>query len=228
MKTYLKRLAMIKSWVVEQKKGINWIIRPNPGAHSFELGVPLTIILRDMLGYAKTTREVKNILFHKEVLVDGKRRKDHKLIVGLMDVVSIPEIKENFRVILNEKGKITLIKIDDKESKIKLCKIIGKRPIKKKTQINLSDGKNILVDNDVYKVGETIVVSVPEQKINDQLKFEKGSTVYLIGGKRVGKTGVVENIMTKTVTIKTKDGVIETAKKYCFVVGKDKPVIKLE
>lgn len=228
MKSHLKRIAMPKSWVLAKKKSINWIVKPKPGAHPLERGVALAVILRDMLGYAKTIREVKNILLHKKVLVDGKRRKDHRLIVGLMDVVSIPEIKENFRIILNRKGKIALIKIDEKDSKIKPCKITGKTPVKKKMQLNLFDGKNILVDKDIYKVNDTVILSLPEQKISDSLKFDKGALVYLTAGKRIGVVGTVQDIKTKTVIIKTAEEEFETAKKYCFVIGKDKSIIKLE
>lgn len=225
MKNHLKRISMPKSWIAEEKKGLVWITRPKPGAHSFNMGVPLVVVLRDMIKYAKNTREVRNILFYKDVLVDGKKRRDHKFIVGFMDVISIPELKENYRMILDKKGKINIIKIDD--SKIKLCKIVGKSHVKKKVQLNLFDGKNILVDKDVYKVNETVVLELPEQKIKEQLKFEKGASIYLIGGKRIGQVGSVADIKDNVVSIKTKESSFNVSKEHCFVIGKEKPVIKL-
>ena len=219
---------MPKSWVRENVKKFVWIVRPKPGAHSFDQGIPLAVVLRDMLGYAKNMREVRNILLHKEVLVDGKRRKDYQFVTGLMDVISIPEQKDSFRIILDKKGKISLVKIDDKDGKLKPCKIVGKKHINKKVQLNLFDGKNILLDKDIYKVNETVVIELPEQKIKDQLKFEKGALVYLTGGKRIGQTGSIENINDNIISIKTKEGAFSVAKEHCFVIGKDKPVIKLE
>lgn len=226
--SHMKRISMPKSWVSDNKKNFTWIIRPKPGAHSFDQGISLSVILRDMLHYAENTREAKDIVLHKTVLVDGKRRKDHKFLVGLMDVVSFPDTKESFRVLLDKKEKISLLKIDDKESKIKPCKITGKSKVGKKTQLNLFDGKNILVDKDSYKVGETVVIEMPEQKIKEQFKLEKGAVVYLTGGKMIGQTATVDGIKENTISVKTKEGSFDTPKKYCFVMGKEKSIIKIE
>ena len=68
-KDHLKRLASPKSWPIK-KKGIKWVKRPFPGPHSFKLGLPITIVLREMLCYAKTLKEVRSILNNKEILVD--------------------------------------------------------------------------------------------------------------------------------------------------------------
>lgn len=226
--SHIKRISMPKSWNTENKKNFTWIIRPRPGAHSFEQGVSLAIVLRDMLHYAENAREARDIVLHKNILVDGKRRKDYKFLVGLMDVISLQDLKESFRVMLDRKGKICLIKIDEKESKLKPCKIAGKKKIGKKTQLNLIDGKNILVDKDSYKVGETVIIELPEQKIKEQFKLEKGAVVYLTDGRLIGQTGTVDNVKEGTVVIKTKEGSFDTPKKYCFVIGKEKSVIKLE
>ena len=62
-----------------------------------------------------------------------------------------------------------------------------------------------------------------QNKIKGHLKFEKGAFIYLIGGKHVGKTGILEEIrsftgLTKdTVTLKTDKGKITTKKDYAFV-----------
>ena len=104
-KKHLKRLNAPKSWKIK-RKGIKFITRPNPGAHSFSLGMPINIVLREIFEYAKTTKEVKNILNNKEVLINGVRRKDHRFIVGFMDIIAIPGIKAYFRVLLDKKGKL--------------------------------------------------------------------------------------------------------------------------
>jgi len=228
VKNHLKRLAMPTSWTTRQKKGVVWVARVNPGAHPSNEGTPLVLILREILEYANTSREVKLILNNKQVLIDGVRRKDHRFNVGLMDTISIPEIKENYRVSIGENGKLSLVKIDEKESKSKICKIKGKGLCKGKTQLRLSDGRTILADKGSYKTSDSIVISVPDQKIISHLKFEKGSSVLLIAGKRIGIKGTVEEIKENIVTIKSKSGKFETLKKYCFVVGKEKPELTIE
>ncbi len=219
---HLSRLAMPKTWKVK-RKGIKWVTRPLPGAHSLKLGMPINIILRDVLKLAKTTKEVKNILNNQEILVDGVRRKNHKLIVGLMDIISIPKIKQNFRILLDKKGHIIVFPISQEEAKIKLCEIKGKTAAKKgKLQLNLYDGKNILVDKTENKVGDVVVIELPSQKIKESLKLEKGSIVYLTGGKYIGETGVVVETTDKMIIYKKGKDTHKTLKKYAFVVGKDK------
>jgi len=228
VKNHLKRLNAPKSWPIKRKETV-WIVRPNPGAHEFAYSIPLTIALRELLKHAKTTREVKHIVYNKEVLVDGKRRKDIAYPVGLMDVISIPEIKENYRILFNNKGKITAIKIDDKEAKIKICKIKSKKLIKGKTQLNTTDGRNLLIDKDEDKVGDSVVIELEKQKIVQHLKMEKGALIYLIGGKHISSVGNVEKIEKNKLIFKTKENnVYETLKKFAFVIGKDKALITIE
>src|SRR3990167_5629856 len=124
MKKHLKRLAAPKSWPIK-RKGEKFITRPLAGSHEFGLATSLTIMLKDVLGIAKNNREVKHILNNKEILVDGKRRKEPRFLVGLMDVLSIPETKENFRILLDKKGRLRLAKISEDDAKIKLSKIIN-------------------------------------------------------------------------------------------------------
>ena len=227
MKSHLKRLAIPKSWKVK-RRGLTFIVRPYPGPHSIKLGLSLNSVMRDILRIAKNSKEVKKILHDNEILVDGIRRKEQKFPVGIMDVVEFKKSNEHYRVVL-DKGKIRLIAIDKKEGTIKPCRITGKSKVKGKTQLNLYDGKNILVEKDEYKVGDTVIIGLPKQDIKENIKLEKGCSIYLIGGKHIGDIGKIEGIITNKITYKNEKGeIIETLKKYVFVVGKDKPVVSLE
>jgi len=116
---HLSRLTVPKTWKIK-KKGIKYIIKPKPGMHNSKLGMPINIMFKDLLKYAKTTKEVKTILNNQESLVDGKRRKDPAFIIGFMDVLSIPKIKEYYRILINKDEKLIPVKIDEKEAKFKL------------------------------------------------------------------------------------------------------------
>ena len=226
-KKHLKRINMPKTWDI-QRKSITYIKRPLPGSHGFNYGLALSVVLKDMLKIAKTTKEVKSILNNHDLLVDGIKRKEPKFIAGFLDVVSIPSTKENFRIIFNKKGKLDFIKIDEKESKIKLCKVNGKRMHKKGLQVNLSDGRNILTDKKDIKVGDSVLIGFPKQEIKNILKLEKGALVILISGKHLGTIAKIEEIKDSIMKCKNKDSEFETSKKYAFVIGKDKPLIKVE
>ncbi|MFC1690963.1 30S ribosomal protein S4e [Nanoarchaeota archaeon] len=227
-KRHLKRLNMPRTWEIKRKVS-TFITRPHPGAHKLEHGMPLGIVIKELLGLAKTTKEVKDILNNKELLVDGKRRKDQKSLVGLMDIITIPQLKKSYRMILDNRGKLKTIEIADNEVNLKLCKVMSKTLLRgKKIQLNLGSNRNIIIEKDEYTVGDTVVIGLPDQKINKVLKLEKGASIYLIGGKHLGSTGSIENIEGNMITFRTPEKeVYQTFKKFLFVVGKDKPEIAL-
>ena len=227
MKNHLKRIASPRTWTINRKGG-KFITRPKPGAHSFEDGLPLGVIMRDFLGLASTMSEVKKVLNNQEILVDGKRRKDHRYIVGLFDVLMVPKLNKSYRGIFDNKNRIVVIEISDKEKTIKPCKIAGKTTLtKNRIQYNLHDGKNIVSDLKA-KVGDTFLLTLPSLEIKETLPLKPGVTVYLTKGKHGGDVGLFKGMKNnEAVYTKGKDEV-ETAKNYLFVIGKDKPVIELK
>lgn len=228
----LKRLLAPKFWRVPKKKS-KWVVSPRPGAHKKFESIPLIIVLRDILKIAENASEAKNIVKNKEILVDGKVAKHSRSSVGLMDVISIPKIKKYFRVVPTAKD-LELLEIPEKEAKIKICRIRNKKILDKgKIQINLHDGKNLIVDKDVFKTGDSIVLEFPK-KIFEHIEMDLGTLVLITKGKNAGKIGKIKKFITVkgrepnklVVEIANKDS--EIIRDYAFSVGKDKPVIKVE
>ena len=93
-KNHLKRLNAPKTWPIS-RKGSKWITKQNPGPHKLNESMPLNIIIRDLLIYAKTTKEVKNILSNKDILINKRVIKEKKFPVGTFDIIEIPKTKEN-------------------------------------------------------------------------------------------------------------------------------------
>jgi len=189
-------------------------VRPRPGAHPLEFGLPLGIALRDMLGKAQTTTEVKNLLNFTECKVDGKRRKDHRFIIGLMDVLQVGA--DNYRMIINTKSKLQLT--EEKNPGQKPCAIKGKCIVKGKIQLNLHDGSNMLTDDKKYKVGDTLLLGLPKKEIKGHLPLKEGAFVYLTGGGHVGETGIIEHLSGNVIVVKTKKATFETHKRYAFII----------
>ncbi|MBW2982329.1 30S ribosomal protein S4e [Candidatus Woesearchaeota archaeon] len=223
---HLSRLAVPKTWQIK-RKGIKWISRPLPGTHSIDRSMPLSLIFRHLLNYTRTNKEVKYILNNQEIFVDGIRRKNPRFAIGVMDVLTVPKLDQYFRVLLNRKGKLRLLPIQEKEANIKLCRIKNKTPINKKIQLNLGDGRNILVEKDEYKTRDTLVIEIPSQKIKELLKLEKGNLVYLTGGKHVGEVGTIEDVKKNKLFYKRDKKLFETDIKFAFVIGKKAPLISL-
>lgn len=226
--THLKRLAAPKTWHVNRKK-IKFITKPEPGPHGLQNGIALGTLIKEILGYASTTKEAKKMMHTDEIKVDGKARKDFRFPVGIFDTLEFSKTGECFRVILNKNGKIGVIKISREESAAKPCKIIGKKMIKGHLQLNLHDGKNIAVGKDNYKVGDTVILKLPGQEISKHIKMDKKAAIFLIGGKHIGEIGNVDDIIQNKIIYRDqKNNIIETSKEYSFVVGDSKPLIGLE
>ena len=230
---HLKRFKAPKMWPINIKEE-TWTTKSSAGPHALDKSIPLVMVLRDILGLASNTREAKIILNNGDVLVDGTPRKDHRFPVGFMDVISIPKLNKYYRIIPDYKGRLVLHEIDEKDSSFKLVSIENKTTLKGgKTQLNLHDGRNVIVEEDEYKTSDVVLLSIPEQKIDDVIKFEIGSIALITGGKHIGELGKIDSInITKssksnTVLIETDEGSFLTLTKYVFVIGTDKPVISL-
>ena len=75
VKKHLKRINAPKSWKIK-RKGITFMTRPNPGMHGKRNSASINMVLRDMLKYTKTTRDIKMIINEGGVLVDKKQVKE--------------------------------------------------------------------------------------------------------------------------------------------------------
>jgi small subunit ribosomal protein S4e len=221
----MKRIAAPKTWNIDRKVS-TFITRPRPGPHTFDYGMPLSVVMRELLKFARTAKEAKRILSLKDVFVDKRKRTDDKYPVGIMDVIEFPQLEEQYRILLDVKGRLVAVKVNAKEAGVKLSRIEGKTKLGKgRTQLNMSDGRNITVDKDEYKVGDTLQISLPDQKIVDHFKLDKGMTVLLVGGKHSGMIAKMEEISEHKIIIKSGNQKFETLKKNAFVVGKDKPAL---
>ena len=218
-KNSLKRYNAPKTWKIK-RKGVTFATRQNPGPHSKGMGLPLNILLRDMLHYSSTTRESKYILTKKNVIVDGKKRNSHKFPVGLFDVIDVGDVNKSYRILLDKRGNLTFAEIGKSESNIKPCKIIRKTVVGGKIQVNLYDGKNILVGKDGYKTGDTLFLELPALNVRKHVPLQKNVLIYLTGGKHIGEVGKVKDIVGNRIMYIMENGdVAETLKKYAFVVG---------
>lgn len=206
-----------------------WVATPNPGAHIRTESTPLILVVRDILGYADTSREAKKIIRDGLVSVDKKVRRDHKYGIGLMDVIEIPTLSKHFRMIPGKKG-LEMKEIDEKDSGIKPCRVIGKTKVKGgKTQLALHDGGSLLTDKDEYKTNDTVVINLPERKMSEAIRFEKGNLALIYKGRHKGKSGKIKDIIPATATRKSVTTLddMQTLTEYSFIIGSDKPVIKI-
>ena len=227
----LKR-AMTRGWQIS-KKQYKFTVKNKCGPHSANSSLSLTVVIRDLIKLTNTYKETKNLINEGSVLIDSKKRSDPQFSVGIMDTISIPEEKLFYRL-LPHKNILTLVKIEKNESNTKLCKIKSKHTIKNGLlQYCLNDGRNIISDNK-YKVGDTLKIELPTQKILDSFSIVKDSYILVLQGKLSGKIGIIESQTAGTfsrksmLNVKFDNVVTELPADISFSIGKDKSQLPLE
>ena len=222
----VKRYTMPKNWPIERKVH-KFIVKTSPGPHAKKASIPLGLFLRDIMKFAMNMKEARQILNKKLVKVDNIVRKDRRFPVGIMDVISVGD--DHFHILPKKNG------FDFKKTKnnnTKLLKIKDKTTLKKnKTQLNFYNGCNLLVDNNDYKPGDTLVIDIDNNSIKQHLKMQEGSFVIIIEGKNVGTTGKIKKPIEtpgsqkSIMIIESNDKDIVVPKNYLYVIGEDKPLI---
>tara|TARA_B100001996_G_scaffold45001_1_gene32495 strand:- start:1088 stop:1669 length:582 start_codon:yes stop_codon:yes gene_type:complete len=186
--------------------------------------MPMTLILRDVMGFAHTKKEAKKILHSRKIMVDGKIETDSGRGVGLMDVLTIGD--DNYRCVLDTNGKLRYRPISKKDAGTKICRVTGKTTVKGGiTQLHLHDGRNILLKSDSgYSTGDSIVISLPDQQIKNHLPSKEGALAYLTGGSHIGETAKIRETIVKR-SSKANETLFDdfgTVSEYVFVIGKEK------
>ncbi len=239
---HLKRLAAPHFWPILRKEHV-WVVKPRPGPHPIERSIPLLVLVRDVLGYAETAREARRIIAEGKFWIDGVPRKDYKFPVGLMDVISIPETDEHYRMVPHPQKFLWPLEIPKEEAGLKLVRIENKTTVKGgHIQLNLHDGRNILVRvsnpsnpaEDTYKTMDSLLIRVPSQEIVEHIRFNKGSLAIVIDGRNVGRVGRVIDVVKgmgrhrTLVTLEDLEGHrFQTVLSYVFIIGSEKPALKL-
>ncbi|MFP4115858.1 MAG: 30S ribosomal protein S4e [Candidatus Aenigmatarchaeota archaeon] len=192
MSKHQKALSSPKSYPIGRKER-PWTLKPRAGPHPKDDSIPLGIVVRDMLGYVDNVSEVKEVLEKGLCKVDGKVVRDHRLPLGTFDSLQLGD--EYFRLMPSEEG-FELVGVDEADSGKKVCRVEDKKTVKGgKIQLNLNDGKNIVVDKKRLKklpTGSSLVLSLPELEIEEVIEFEEGQEAMVTGGKNRGKVAELQ------------------------------------
>ena len=223
VRKHIKRLSAPNSWPMGRKER-TWVTRPKP-SRSFDLAISLNNALKELMGIARTNKEVRYVIRDIGVEVNGIRCHDFRRAVGLLDVVSIPSQDTYVRIGISKKGRLVAVNISKEDAKKRIVKISGKTRTVGKTQLNCTDSSNYLVDKDTYKVGDSLLVE--GSKIVKHLPLQKGATILLTSGSHLSDIGDVTDIQGRVISFKKEDDVLTTARKCAFVVGEKKPEVQI-
>jgi small subunit ribosomal protein S4e len=188
---HLKRQKAPKKWPIT-RKGTSFVVRPLSNLNG---GIPLLIVMRDMLKIAQNRREVKRAIHEKNILVNLKPVKDERHSLLLFDLLTIVPENKNYRIEMTERGKFSVM--EDKNSETKVAKVKNKKMLKgKRIQLNLSDGNNFFSDIKC-DVNDSVLIDLKENKIQKCLPLKEKANVFVFEGKHAGKRGIVNKIMNE-------------------------------
>jgi len=129
------------------------------------------------------------------IRVDGKVRRDPRFPLGMMDVVTIEKTNENFRILLDCKGRFLPHRIEQKEAAFKLCKVLQKRIGKAKVpHIVTHDGRTIRFPHPDVQINDSIKLNLETGEIMGIVKFQNNAIVLLTGGNNIGRIGVLQSL----------------------------------
>jgi small subunit ribosomal protein S4e len=190
-KKHLKRLAAPRHWMLDKLSGV-FAPRPSTGPHKLRECLPLIILLRNRLKYALNRDEVTKIVKQRLIRVDGKVRTDATYPAGFMDVITIEKTKEIFRLLYDTKGRFALQRITADEAAFKLAKVrlvkVGPHNV---PFCSTHDGRTIRYPDPLIAVHDTVKIDLKTNKIVDFVKFDVGNLVTIVGGRNLGRVGVI-------------------------------------
>eukprot|EP01002_Notosolenus_urceolatus_P008132 NODE_3167_length_971_cov_267.171367_g2637_i0.p1 GENE.NODE_3167_length_971_cov_267.171367_g2637_i0~~NODE_3167_length_971_cov_267.171367_g2637_i0.p1 ORF type:complete len:268 (+),score=68.80 NODE_3167_length_971_cov_267.171367_g2637_i0:87-890(+) len=228
---HMKRLASPYHWMLDKLSGV-FAPRPRSGPHKLRECLPLTLILRHRLRYALNAREVSFIVARRLVKVDGVVRTDPKYPCGFMDVLTIDDTNDKFRLSLDIKGRACLVKIPPGEEKRKLLRVNrlayapGRVPY-----AACHDGHTVRYPDPMVKKHDTLVYNLQTKQVEDFIRFKPGHTVMITGGANTGRIGRVDHIERHPGSfdiVHVEDAAgnkFSTRITACFVIGKKDPLV---
>jgi len=226
----LKRVFAPKPWCLGKLEGV-WSTHASSGPYKLRECIPLSVILRNRLKYALSGQEALKMCRVKggNFKIDNRTRRDPKYPLGLMDVLHIPKTSENFRMLLDIKGRYQPVAIDAAEANFKLCRVQQKKIGKNKIPyIVTHDGRTLRYPHPDIKKNDTVKLNLTTGEIDGCIKFENGSMVYIRGGNNIGRVGTLMSIehhpgSYEIVNVKDKNGhTFATRMSNVFVIGEGK------
>jgi len=208
---------------VVERKSVQWLLAPSPGPHKKLESVSAGVLLRDVLSRASTLREAKRILIAGAFIVDGKKVKDCKRPIGLMDIITEPLSKKSYRITLSGPNMVPK-EVSGAAATKKYLRVVKKHMVPgKKINLTFHDGRNFIGDNQV-STGDTCVFSVPDFKMVAHIKLAPGVRCLVVEGKHRGEIAKLEKIIERPGSHESEAllsglaGEFVTVAKYLFAV----------
>lgn len=208
--THQKRLSAPRHYPVDRKEMT--YTTTMEGSRSKEEGIPVVVLLRDLLGYADTKKEAKEIVRKGKVRRNGNVVSDIRDGIGVMDAVEVGD--QTFRVLPGEE-ELKLVETDDAR---RAARIESKRKNGDQFVYGLRGGENKASEEE-YSTGSSLIGG-------EEFPLENGVEALVLGGKHAGELVEVQELHENGM----KDNTATVENGRTFEIGQDKlfPVGDLE
>ncbi len=182
------------------RKGTKYVAR---ASSNLDNSVTVVLAVRDMLGLAKTAKEVKRMIHEKLLKINGRAVKEYNQSIQLFNIL---EADKHYELSLLPTRKFVLIPAKNKESR--LCRVVNRRLVSgNKIQLNLHDGTNIITKEKIA-VGDSVYLDF-DNKVKKVVSLEKGKEVLIISGKYMGNKAKIESLSDNMISLKLEDRVVK-------------------
>jgi small subunit ribosomal protein S4e len=227
MTKHQKRLSAPDSWPVERKEE-TFTVKADAGPHG-ESGVPLLIVLRDVLGYVDSKKEARYALENGSILVNGDGNVEESRPVGMFDILAFTEREEYYRVFPSEGGRLSLTPIDGDAAASRLGKVVGKQQVSGGDfQYTLHDGTTLRAEETDYQTNDSLVIDNDSKDVVAHFPYEEGALVTAVEGSHAGEIGTVDETLVTPgsgdngVVVAQDDGDgFETVEQYVVVIDEN-------
>lgn len=181
--THQKRLSAPKHYPIERKQ--QKYVTTIKGSRSVEDAIPVTLFLRDVMEYAESEKEVKEILKNGKIKRNGETLRDSHEGIGILDVVEI-EGANDYRVLKDGKD-LEFVPVDDSE---KVIARIEDRSVEGDEYVyRLHSGENYRTKDD-YSTGSSLLFNDSVEEI----EMGEGATVLVTSGQHAGEVAELKEI----------------------------------
>jgi small subunit ribosomal protein S4e len=229
-----KRSMAPSFWAIHRKNH-QFTVTTAPGPHLKSESYPLAVLIRDILKVVNTYREAQNVIRAGKILVDGVVRLKSDFAVGLMDIINIPLLGKDYRMVPLERTLLVPLQIPESEKNLKIVKVKSKTTVRGgKIQYGLHDGRSILTESEIAtNIGDSFLLEVPSQKIIRTIAMKNNVLALVVKGRRAGKIGRIKEIRPGTFTrrkmvdMEIEGEITELPAEMVITIGNEEPFVTL-
>lgn len=181
--THQKRLSAPKHYPVRRKESS--YVSTIKGSRNADSAIPAVLFLRDVVEYADSSKEAKEIVNNGGLLRNGDRVGDIQEGLGQLDLVELPDTEEAFRVLKNG-DNLDFVPVEEDTV---FAKVVDRSVEGEEFVYRLHNGENYRTGDD-FSTGNTLVFGDGVEEI----ELDEGAEVLVIKGRHAGDTAEVQEI----------------------------------